>query len=60
MSINVTNPHSSVKSNPALTALLNEVIQRVADHLQSEIIPADDDDVPVATDGAAPQPQEVA
>lgn len=43
MSINVTNPNSYVKSNPALTALLNEVIQRVADHLQSEIIPAEDD-----------------
>ena len=58
--MNLTKQSAPVKSNPALTALLNEVIQRVADHLQSEIIPADDDDVPVATDGAAPQPQEVA
>ncbi len=34
---------NNVERNPQLDQLLLEVIQRVTDHLQSEIIPADDD-----------------
>ena len=54
--VNITNP---VNRNTLLELLLREFIRRMSVNLQSSITPTDDDDIPVATDGAAPQPQEV-